>query len=168
MAPPKLTVRWGDEERVFDFEGWRLEELPERPGVRVVDLRLGWVYDFYAIGATDEDPTEWALLHLDSAVVHVDEIEVMARGVRWGCEPIALGPPREKVEVVLREGRDERVFPVLSGELRGALEPFAFCIVVQLAPSFALVFERSGWSLYEEGRVVAVNPTFQVKARHER
>ena len=41
-----------------------------------LDIRLGYVYDFYLLQIIADEPARWELWHQDSAVMHVDEHKV--------------------------------------------------------------------------------------------
>lgn len=142
----------------YDLDGWRLEELED--GDHVVHLRLGQGFLIHALVACASDPGRWKLLLVDSAVYHVDEIEVELDPADFACPPLELPLPAG-ARVELRPGG---AVPLLRAQLRAERAPLRLELGLELEGGERLVLtERHPWlRLDREGRVLGEQVSFGV------
>jgi hypothetical protein len=124
----------------YDLEGGGYT-LSDDGGI-VVRLRLGMLYDFYALEAPCRTPLCWELWHLDSAVMHVDP-GCIEKGVGFDAPPVAF--EGEELRLVVRTPTGERRFE----GMQVAISPIE--IAFRLALETRLVLAAGGWRLDERG-----------------
>jgi hypothetical protein len=126
----------------YDLEGsgYRLSD----DGGIVVRLRLGMLYDFYALEAPCRLPLRWELWHLDSAVCHVDP-ECIQEGAVFDAPPVELAC--EELQLIVRTPTIERRFE----GMQVAISPLE--ITFRLDLETRLVLAAEGWTLHERGAI---------------
>lgn len=124
--------------------------LTDDGGIAVY-LGLGKHLDFYRLEVVCTVPPSWHLWHLDSAVRHVDP-ECIGEDLVFRSEAI-LSVNAKGLRVVVQTPASERSFPgvVILVETRD--EDGHYELTFRLTDQVRLVFERTGWTLHDDGKI---------------
>ena len=108
-------------------------------------LRLGYVYDFYLLKFIAGESVSWELWHLDSAVMHVDEM-ILVKNPTFACKefvfPCAI-PFCLFIENTEVNGTAAHL------RIRAQEDPFSFEFEFQL-PGISIALGADGWRIINQ------------------
>lgn len=104
MARTKLYLRNVISGASYELDGWRLETLDAGT---LLDLRLGQGYLIFALAAFTVTDPRWRLMLIDSAVFHVDEVDVREDYASFSCPRVTLPLP-DRASLSVERGGEMR------------------------------------------------------------
>lgn len=108
-------------------------------------LRLGYVYDFYLLKFIAAESVSWELWHLDSAVMHVDEM-ILAKNPTFACKEW-VSPCAIPLSLII--GNTEVKGTAARLRIRAQEDPFSFEVEFRL-PNISVALGADGWRTIDQ------------------